>query len=296
MAGLVLSHLAKQPHEFLHGQHATEAGVPHDAGDLVVLARLQPEDVFVDGALRGEPRHVRALGLAAAVGAAEGLLFDGRVPPGVDHHDASGHGEVEADAAGGEGGEEDVELGGGAESFDLGVARGGGQSAVVEEVGPALERADAGEDLHHGDELRVDDDFRAGVLGQPVEDLGFEGLGLGRGEHSAVGVEPGGDDLVCFRLFAVAAALARHAQVVGCLFRRVRVCWWWLELLGLGFVAVEKRVGAIAEGAAVEGLASLHVFLAVFHRAFVAVDMAAGGDDRVAWCFLAPGAGDGRCL
>ena len=112
-------------------------------------AYLKLQDMLVDGAARRETRHARLLVLAAAVGAAKGLLLDGVVPPGVHHNDAGGHGEVEADAAGGQRGEEDGD-GLGGEFVDGRGTRGGREAAVVEHKGPGFEFADAGEDAHLG--------------------------------------------------------------------------------------------------------------------------------------------------
>ena len=58
------------------------------------------EDLFLDRvAWRSGGRRRRA-GLADAVGAVDGLGFDGGVPPGIEQEDVLGGGEVQAEAAG----------------------------------------------------------------------------------------------------------------------------------------------------------------------------------------------------
>jgi hypothetical protein len=71
------------------------------------FALLEVPDFFFDGAGRDEAVSVDGAGLADAVGAVDGLRFDGGVPPGIVKNDVAGGGEIEAGAGGAEAEEED---------------------------------------------------------------------------------------------------------------------------------------------------------------------------------------------
>ena len=73
----------------------------------VAFGLLELQDFFLDGAFGDEAVGEDVADLADAVGAVDGLGFDGGVPPGVEEEDVVGAGEVEAEAAGFEGDEEE---------------------------------------------------------------------------------------------------------------------------------------------------------------------------------------------
>jgi hypothetical protein len=70
------------------------------------LLLLQVPDLLLDRAGGDEAVGVDRAGLADAVGAVDGLGFDGGIPPRIVQHDVAGGGEVEAGAGGAEGEEE----------------------------------------------------------------------------------------------------------------------------------------------------------------------------------------------
>jgi hypothetical protein len=70
------------------------------------FALLEFPDFFLDGAWGDEAVGVDGAGLADAMGAVDGLGFDGGVPPGVVEDDVAGGGEIEAGAGGAEAEEE----------------------------------------------------------------------------------------------------------------------------------------------------------------------------------------------
>src|SRR5688572_12312475 len=97
--------------------------------------------------------------MADAVGAVDGLVFDGGVPPGVEEDDIAGGGEIEADAAGAQGNEEDGGAGSVLELFDERLAVLGGTG---EEKRVPLALADGGGDeVEHAGELGEDEDLVA---------------------------------------------------------------------------------------------------------------------------------------
>ena len=111
-------------------------------------AKVQGEDRHVDRGLGDEPVDRDRAGLADAVGAIGGLVFDGRVPPGVEVDHVVGAGEVEAGAAGFQRDQEHVAVAG-LEQIHLLASLGGGRSAVEEAVG------DVGGSERLADELEV---------------------------------------------------------------------------------------------------------------------------------------------
>ena len=72
---------------------------------------LELQDFFLDGAFGDQAVGEDVAGLADAVGAVDGLGFDGGVPPGVEQEDVVGAGEVEAEAAGLEADQEEPGVG-----------------------------------------------------------------------------------------------------------------------------------------------------------------------------------------
>jgi hypothetical protein len=87
-------HLAQNGFEnlLLH----TRPIVLHNPINLFLLALLHRHQPCIHRIPNAQARHVRLAVLADAEDAAESLLFGRRVPPGIDHDDAGGHGEVEA--------------------------------------------------------------------------------------------------------------------------------------------------------------------------------------------------------
>jgi hypothetical protein len=77
---------------------AGEALFAQNVGDGLGLALLQFPDFFLHRPRRDQPIGVDRQGLADAVGAVDGLRFDGRVPPGIVEDDVAGGGQVEARA------------------------------------------------------------------------------------------------------------------------------------------------------------------------------------------------------
>ena len=74
------------------------------------LALLQFPDLLLDGSGGDQTVGDHGAGLANAMGAVDGLRFDGRVPPGVIEDDIAGRGQVEARAGGAQAQEEDARL------------------------------------------------------------------------------------------------------------------------------------------------------------------------------------------
>ncbi len=174
---------------------------------------LEAEDFFFDGVLGDDAAGVDGFVLADAVGAVDGLGFDGGVPPGVEEVDVVGGGEVEAEAAGFEGDEEEGAGGVGLEMLDALLAVAG--FAIEIFVDDAFGVEGGADDGEHAGELGEDqgfvafvDDFfeagdqqvefgagfgearavdEAGVQGGLAEaEEGFEDLDFGTGEALAV--------------------------------------------------------------------------------------------------------------
>src|SRR6266487_2676634 len=88
------------------GEALGEAFFAEDIGDGLGFALLQFPNLFLDGAGGDEAVGVDRAGLADAMGAVDGLRFDGGVPPRIVEDDVAGGGEVEAGAGGAQAEEE----------------------------------------------------------------------------------------------------------------------------------------------------------------------------------------------
>ena len=83
--------------------------IDHGVKEFLFLF-LEELDLFFDRAGGEEAIDVDGFGLADAVGAVDGLVFDARVPPWVEDYYGIGGGEIEAGAAGAHADEEYLDL------------------------------------------------------------------------------------------------------------------------------------------------------------------------------------------
>jgi hypothetical protein len=128
-----------------------------DGGGEVAFGLLEEENFFLDGVAGDEAVGEDGFGLTDAVGTVDGLGFDGGVPPWVEEEDVVGGGEVEADAAGFEGDEEEGAGGIGLKTVDALAAVAGLTVEVL--VGEAGEVEVVLEDGEEGGELGEDEGF-----------------------------------------------------------------------------------------------------------------------------------------
>lgn len=84
---------------FLGGHLVAHVGAFEERVGQGAFGVVEAEDFLFDGVLGDEVIDGDLLLLADAVGAVGGLLFDGRIPPGVKVDDVVGPREVEAEAA-----------------------------------------------------------------------------------------------------------------------------------------------------------------------------------------------------
>ena len=84
---------------FLGGHLVAHVGAFEERVGEGTFGVVEAEDFLFDGVLGDEVIDGDLLLLADAVGAVGGLLFDGRIPPGVKVDDVVGPREVEAEAA-----------------------------------------------------------------------------------------------------------------------------------------------------------------------------------------------------
>jgi hypothetical protein len=137
---------------------------------------LQFPDFFFDGAGSDQPVSVYSTGLADAMGAVDGLRFDGGIPPWIVENDIAGGGEVESSASRTQAEEED----GGVWIFLKGLDdRLPLLRFAREDVGWNLALAAFGlQNLEHLDELAEDEDllsFSQQWLQQFEQRLGLAG-------------------------------------------------------------------------------------------------------------------------
>ena len=138
------------------------------------FAHLEVEDFFFDGAGGDEFVGVDGSRLTDAVGAVDGLGFDGGVPPGVVKDDVAGGGEVESGAGGAEAQQENAGIRVGLEGVDDVLTVFG---FAGEEVGGHLAGFALGfEKLEHLHELAEDEDFLA--FGEQRFEEFEKGIGL----------------------------------------------------------------------------------------------------------------------
>ena len=161
------------------GQALGEAFFAEDVLGQGFFLFLEFADFFFDAVFDEQAVGDDFLGLADAVGAVDGLVFDGGVPPGIEEDDVAGGSQVQAEAAGFEGDEEDARAFGGLEFLDevaavfsvAGEVKGGPTSFVERGL----------EEVQELDELGEDEDLLAFVHeGLELFEEGF-GLGAGRG-------------------------------------------------------------------------------------------------------------------
>ena len=105
MEGFLL--LPQQKPEVIQRQCAGEAFFAEDVGGESALAALELPDFLLDALFHQQAVGDDVAGLADAVGAVDGLVFDGGIPPRIVEHDVARGGEVQAEAAGAQGDEED---------------------------------------------------------------------------------------------------------------------------------------------------------------------------------------------
>ena len=98
--------LAEEEVEILESEGAGEVFLSENVVSEGAFLFLEEADFFLDGVFDEEAVGEDGLFLADAVGAVDGLGFDGGVPPGVEEDDIGGGGEIEAGAAGFEADEE----------------------------------------------------------------------------------------------------------------------------------------------------------------------------------------------
>ena len=104
-----LAGLGEEDGQVVGGKAGEEGVVFGDDGvGEVAFGLLELQDFFLDGIAGDEAVGEDVADLADAVGAVDGLGFDGGVPPGVEEEDVVGAGEVEAQAAGFERDEEEA--------------------------------------------------------------------------------------------------------------------------------------------------------------------------------------------
>ena len=84
---------------------------------------LQLQHFFLDRVARDQPVGEDRLVLPDAVGAVDGLRFHGRIPPGIEHEDIVGGGQVQAQATGLEADQEEAAASGVFESARRAPAR-----------------------------------------------------------------------------------------------------------------------------------------------------------------------------
>ena len=148
--------------EFFAAEGADEGVVGGDDGvGELAFVLLEGDDFFFDRVLGDEAAGVDSPGLADAVGAVDGLLLDGGVPPGVEEEDVVGGGEVEAEAAGFEADEEELAVVVILEVFDAGGTVAG--FAVEVFVADFFFVQMSAEDGEHAGELGEDERFVAFV-------------------------------------------------------------------------------------------------------------------------------------
>ena len=149
-----------------------ERVVLHGGGHELALGGLKLQDALLHGAARDESAGGDDAGLADAVGAVDGLGFDGGIPPGFDEDNVVGGGEVQAVAAGLEADEEDAPRGIGLERGHLSGAVARGAVEVAE--GDIFRFKPASDEFQHTGELAEDDDF-VGAAEGVVHDVGQGG-------------------------------------------------------------------------------------------------------------------------
>ena len=140
---------------------------------------LENADLFLDGVPGKEAVGDDLVLLADAVGAVDGLILDGGVPPWIVEDDVGGGGEIEAGTTCFEGKHEDGGVFGGLEAFDFAFAVLGLAGEVI--VGTVLEFEAGLDEVQHGDELRKDKDlvaFFVKLIEQIEERLHFRGFFL----------------------------------------------------------------------------------------------------------------------
>lgn len=134
--GRVLRRIAQQRQQLLGGQSSGAVGVGEEAVGQVALAIVQRYDLLLDrighdqAVDRDRPR------LADAVGAIRGLVFDGRVPPGVQVDDVVRGGQVQTGPSGAQADQKDGALAG-LEGVDPFGAVGGGGAAIQVLIPPS---------------------------------------------------------------------------------------------------------------------------------------------------------------
>src|SRR5215210_874443 len=152
------------------------------------LAGLELEDLFFDGVAGDEAVGEDGAGLADAVGAVDGLGFDGGVPPRVEEVDVVGGGEVEAEAAGFQADEEEAASGIGLELLHQLLAVAG--LAVQVEVWETGGVEPAAEDAQEAGELG--EDQRLVLLVEDLDELRKQEVELGAGIVLVSAVDQGG--------------------------------------------------------------------------------------------------------
>src|SRR5579862_394708 len=172
------SHVREQELEVVAGQSAGKTAFAEDVAHQGGLALLQIPDFLFDSAAADQPVGDHGAVLANAVGAVDGLCFDGWIPPRIEEHDVRRCGEIEPSAPGFERDEKYAGLRIVLERRDDLLAPDGltGEAVVFETARPQRRR----EQIQTADELREDQHFvsfgeqRLEELEEGVELAGIE--------------------------------------------------------------------------------------------------------------------------